>query len=54
MDGWLLDVTRAEPADRAEGAFLISEHGRYGPGGRSDYAPDAPDDAVWVWRGDYP
>ncbi|GHE60479.1 hypothetical protein GCM10018785_31990 [Streptomyces longispororuber] len=54
LDGLLLDVTDWTPRQLAEGALLATEIGRYGPGGRSEYAPrpDAPE--LWDWRGDVP
>ncbi|RSS64128.1 hypothetical protein EF912_02445 [Streptomyces sp. WAC07061] len=42
LDGMLLDVTGWPPQDVVDGALLISEHGQFGPGGRSDYAPAEP------------
>ncbi|MFI6143408.1 hypothetical protein ACIBCC_35105 [Streptomyces griseus] len=55
LDGQLLDVTGYTTEERTEGgALLMSNHGLYGPGGRSDYAPrpGAPD--RWDWQGDTP
>lgn len=55
LDGQLLDVTGSTDAELATGAYLISEAGRYGPGGRAAYGPPAGDPAApWVWEGDIP
>ncbi|RZE50707.1 hypothetical protein C0Q98_31725 [Streptomyces albidoflavus] len=58
LDGLLLEVTWMSPTQRTDpagGAYLITDHGAHGPGGRADYAPD-PDDPTtrWTWRGDVP
>ncbi|MGW1154812.1 hypothetical protein ACWD45_26460 [Streptomyces rubiginosohelvolus] len=51
LDGQLLDVTGFTPDERADGALLISPHGAYGPGSRSDYEP-RDDPGRWEWQGD--
>ncbi|MFJ5549201.1 hypothetical protein [Streptomyces sp. NPDC093225] len=52
LDGLLLDVTGWTDADRAEGALLATEIGRFGPGGRSAYGPRAGVPGRFDWRGD--
>lgn len=55
LDGQLLDVTGYTPEERVSGgALLISDHGVYGPGGRSDYEPRPGGPAQWGWQGDTP
>lgn len=52
LDGLLLDVTGWTEAQRAEGAALPTEIGRYGPGGRAQYVPRPADPRHWDWHGD--
>ncbi|MGW6291011.1 hypothetical protein [Streptomyces sp. NPDC055107] len=52
LDGQLLDVTGYTSEERADGALLMSNHGVYGPGGRSDYEPRPGDPDRWDWSGD--
>ncbi|MER7763520.1 hypothetical protein [Streptomyces sp. NPDC097619] len=48
LDGLLLDVTGWTAAERAAGAELRTEIGRYGPGGRTLYLPGPrPDRFHW-------
>ncbi|MEU9568260.1 hypothetical protein AB0D16_40920 [Streptomyces sp. NPDC048161] len=54
LDGQLLDVSGLTEAERAEGAYLITEVGLYGEGGRADYVPRPGDPGRWDWRGDVP
>ncbi|MDT0432908.1 hypothetical protein [Streptomyces salyersiae] len=54
LDGLLLDVTGQSIEGRAGGAYLITDHGSYGPGGRADYEPRPENPDVWDWRGDVP
>ncbi|MEV6688023.1 hypothetical protein AB0N28_22200 [Streptomyces sp. NPDC051130] len=59
LDGMLLDVTGWDPQEVVDGAMLMSEHGRFGPGGRSEYEPADADPGAggvsrFVWRGDVP
>lgn len=55
LDGQTIPVDGWTPEQRAGGAYLISPHGAYGPGGRSDYEPDPDGDPTrWTWRGDVP
>ncbi|MCB5165368.1 hypothetical protein LG634_11060 [Streptomyces bambusae] len=54
LDGLLLDVTGWSAGDRAEGALLMTEIGRYGPGGRALYEPRPHDPAHFDWQGDAP
>ncbi|MFJ4320862.1 hypothetical protein ACIP46_37120 [Streptomyces lavendulae] len=57
LDGLLLDVTGWPPQEVVDGALLMSDHGRFGPGGRSDYEPaggGCGDVGRFVWRGDVP
>ncbi|MGW7345024.1 hypothetical protein [Streptomyces sp. NPDC054854] len=42
LDGLLLDVTGWAPQEVVDGALLMSDHGAFGPGGRSDYEPARP------------
>ncbi|MEV7834949.1 hypothetical protein AB0P12_30615 [Streptomyces subrutilus] len=55
LDGELLDVTGWSVAERAGGACLINDRGRYGAGGRAAYTP-AEDDpqGPFRWEGDMP
>ncbi|MEU7062885.1 hypothetical protein [Streptomyces sp. NPDC046161] len=59
LDGMLLDVTGWPPQEVVDGAVLMSEHGAFGPGGRSGYEPaeavaGAGGVGRFVWRGDVP
>jgi hypothetical protein len=54
LDGLLLDVTGIPPADRGGGAALVTEIGRFGPGGRACYGPRAGNARLWQWEGDSP
>jgi hypothetical protein len=54
LDGLLLDVTGVPAAERGEGAALITEIGKYGPGGRSCYGPAPARPQVWLWECDMP
>ncbi|MEU3778910.1 hypothetical protein AB0F11_38050 [Streptomyces sp. NPDC032472] len=54
LDGLLLDVTGWDPQEIVDGALLMSEHGAFGPTGRSDYVPDPADSGRFVWVGDAP
>ncbi|MEV5259904.1 hypothetical protein AB0L02_17840 [Streptomyces anulatus] len=54
LDGQLLGITAYAPEERADGALLMSNHGVYGPGGRSDYEPRPGDPDRWNWAGDTP
>ncbi|MFF8618527.1 hypothetical protein [Streptomyces sp. NPDC015350] len=54
LDGQLLDVTGWTEEDRLEGAYLITEAGQYGEGGRADYAQRPGDPDRWDWHGDIP
>lgn len=55
LGGQLLDVTGYNAEERTEGgALLMSNHGAYGPGGRSDYEPRPGDPDRWDWAGDTP
>ncbi|MFF8963220.1 hypothetical protein ACF1BK_10815 [Streptomyces globisporus] len=48
-------LTGYTPEERTEGgALLMSNHGMYGPGGRSDYEPRPGDPDRWDWQGDTP
>ncbi|MFE2246194.1 hypothetical protein [Streptomyces lavendulae] len=56
-DGLLLDVTGWDPQEIVDNAVLMSDHGRFGPGGRSDYEPadgGSGDVGRFVWRGEVP
>ncbi|WP_425424556.1 hypothetical protein [Streptomyces katrae] len=57
----LLDVTGWPPLEVVDGPLLMSEHGAFGPGDRSDYAPAEPGSGLGagdvgrvVWQGDVP
>ncbi|NUS10657.1 MAG: hypothetical protein HOY69_04500 [Streptomyces sp.] len=55
LDGLLLEVTDIPAEDRAHGAALVTEIGRFGPGGRTCYRPDPDRPAqAWAWEGDMP
>ncbi|MFH8617417.1 hypothetical protein ACH4E8_20395 [Streptomyces sp. NPDC017979] len=54
LDGLLLDVTGWTPAQRATGAALTTEIGRYGAGGRALYRPRPGSPGRWDWSGDVP
>lgn len=53
LDGLLLDITGRTRAERAEGAALETELGKFG-GGRALYAPRPGDPNRWDWSGDTP
>ncbi|MBO8186345.1 hypothetical protein JW592_12820 [Streptomyces sp. DW4-2] len=54
LDGLLLDVTACSDEELADGAALITEIGRFGPGGRTLYGPRSSDPRLWDWEGDCP
>ncbi|MFC7815692.1 hypothetical protein ACFUTR_13740 [Streptomyces sp. NPDC057367] len=54
LDGLLLDVTDLSEQEYGRGLSLATEIGRYGPGGRSAYAPRPGDPRRLDWRGDVP
>ncbi|MFJ3882432.1 hypothetical protein ACIPW5_33935 [Streptomyces sp. NPDC090077] len=57
LDGLLLDVTGWLPQEIVDGALLMSDHGAFGPGGRSGYEPAGPGPGGvgrFLWRGDVP
>ncbi|NGO71783.1 hypothetical protein [Streptomyces boncukensis] len=54
LDGLLLDVTGWTPGELATGAGLVTEIGRFGPGGRAWYTPRDADPGRWDWQGDSP
>jgi hypothetical protein len=54
LDGLLLDITGWTGAERAQGAALTTEIGRYGPGGRARYGPRAGAPRKWDWDHDTP
>ncbi|SCF98091.1 hypothetical protein GA0115254_128639 [Streptomyces sp. Ncost-T10-10d] len=54
LDGLLLDVTGWTETALREGAALNTEIGRFGPGGRAEYAPRDGDFDRWDWQGDIP
>lgn len=49
-----LDVTGWTKEELSEGTALITEIGRFGPGGRALYDPRPGDPARWDWDGDSP
>lgn len=55
LDGQLIDVTGWTDEEVTTGAYLITLHSAYGPGGRASYAPTiSRPDGPWVWEGDVP
>lgn len=52
LDGLFLDVTGWNTEQLVDGAALLTETGRYGPGGRSHYEPRPQDPRRWDWAGD--
>ncbi|PVC80856.1 hypothetical protein DBP19_35040 [Streptomyces sp. CS090A] len=55
LDGQLIEVTGWTDEQITAGAYLITPHTAYGPGGRSSYAPTiSRPDGPWVWEGDVP
>ncbi|MEV5810667.1 hypothetical protein [Streptomyces mutabilis] len=52
LDGLLLDITDLTEQERVRGVSLPTEIGRYGPGGRSSYAPRPDGPRRFDWRGD--
>ncbi|MEV0749828.1 hypothetical protein AB0I75_32255 [Streptomyces sp. NPDC050273] len=55
LDGQLLEVTGWTDDQITAGAFLITPHSTYGPGGRASYGPTfSRPDGPWVWEGDVP
>ncbi|MDX3186163.1 hypothetical protein AB0D56_32690 [Streptomyces sp. NPDC048209] len=55
LDGQLLDVTGLTDDERTAGAYLITPHSTYGPGGRASYGPTfTRPNGPWVWEGDAP
>ncbi|MEU6578400.1 hypothetical protein [Streptomyces sp. NPDC046805] len=54
LDGLLLDVTDRPARSEGEQVALVTEIGRYGPGGRALYAARRGDGRRYDWRGDSP
>ncbi|MEU7108128.1 hypothetical protein ACFQ2B_36395 [Streptomyces stramineus] len=54
LDGLLLDVTGWTDEQLLQGVALITEIGRYGPGGRALYEPRPGDRDHCDWSGDCP
>ncbi|MFI1168094.1 hypothetical protein ACH4UM_31990 [Streptomyces sp. NPDC020801] len=54
LDGLLLDVTGWADDALGEQVSLVTEMGRYGPGGRALYEPRPRDGRRYDWRGDTP
>lgn len=55
LDGQLIEVTGWTDEQITGGAYLITPHSTYGPGGRSSYAPTISNpDGSWVWEGQVP
>jgi hypothetical protein len=54
LDGLLLGVTSWTQEQLREGAALVTEIGRYGPGGRALYDPHPGDLSRFHWSGDTP
>jgi hypothetical protein len=54
LDGLLLDVTDRPDGGPGHGVALPTEIGRFGPGGRAQYAPRAGEPRRFDWRGDTP
>ncbi|MEV4430687.1 hypothetical protein ACN9M0_39030 [Streptomyces sp. R-07] len=53
LDGLLLDVT-GWTADEKTGVALMTDIGRFGPGGRALYEPRSGERNRWDWQGDAP
>lgn len=54
LDGLLVDVTGWDTEELVEGAALMTEVGKYGPGGRALYGPRNANPIKWDWEGDIP
>ncbi|MDH6145141.1 hypothetical protein P3T35_007192 [Kitasatospora sp. GP30] len=54
LDGLLLEGTGWSEKELAGGAALLTEIGRYGPGGRARYKPRQGDPRRFDWAGDTP
>ncbi|OKK05312.1 hypothetical protein AMK09_37860 [Streptomyces sp. CB02488] len=55
LDGQLIEVTGWTEEDITTGAYLITPHSAFGPGGRASYGPTfSRPDGPWVWEGDVP
>ncbi|WP_030592966.1 hypothetical protein [Streptomyces anulatus] len=55
LDGQLLDVSGWTEEEITTGAYLITPHSAFGPGGRASYAPTfSRPGGPWVWEGDVP
>jgi hypothetical protein len=55
LDGQLIEVTGGTDEEITTGAYLITPHSAYGPGGRAAYVPTiSRPDGPWVWEGDVP
>lgn len=54
LDGMLLDVTSWPAHALNEGIAILTDLGRYGPGGRALYAPSPTARRRFDWRGDIP
>ncbi|MET9880506.1 hypothetical protein ABZZ36_38760 [Actinacidiphila glaucinigra] len=52
LDGLFLDVTGWTKTERASGALLRTDIGRFGSGGRRVYGPRPADPVRWGWQGD--
>ncbi|MFE3476544.1 hypothetical protein [Streptomyces sp. B27] len=55
LEGQLIEVTGWTDEQITTGAYLITPHPAYGPGGRASYAPTiSRPDGPSVWEGDVP
>ena len=55
LDGQLMEVTGWMDEAIATGAYLVTPHSTYGPGGRASYGPTfSRPDGPWVRKGDVP
>ncbi|KOV96066.1 MULTISPECIES: hypothetical protein [unclassified Streptomyces] len=54
LDGLLLDITGWAPDEIGSGVSLLTDLGRFGPGGRALYDPRPGDRGRFDWSGDSP
>lgn len=54
LDGCLLDITGWSGTEMHSGIALLTELGRFGPGGRAMYGPRPGEPRRWDWSGDMP
>ncbi|WP_097968469.1 hypothetical protein OG333_37315 (plasmid) [Streptomyces anulatus] len=55
LDGQLIEITGWTGKQITTGAYMITPHSAYRPGGRASYAPTiSHPDGPWVWEGNVP